>query len=45
MQLSKVALSAERVLTLFVVVGLLMNCFFVRILKNGATEPAKEIKP
>jgi hypothetical protein len=38
-------LIAERVVTLFVAVGLPMNCIFVRILKNGATKPAQEVKP
>lgn len=33
---------AVGVSALFVVVGLLMHCIFVRILKNGATEHAQE---
>ena len=41
----KEALIADRVLNLLAAVGLLLNCIFVRILKNGATEPAQEIKP
>jgi hypothetical protein len=38
----KVALSAERVLTLFVAVGLLTNCIFDRILKTVPPSPHRK---